>query len=228
LAIKNPKAIAQNFAEAERIAVALTKAIEQIRSPEVRQQIGDFLASKIKLRTRLGKGVDDPGTANHPLKPLKGFTKAGASKLNAQVERGLNSYLKNQSSKSGAKGIANAENAAAKLNAGGSTIAERERLQRKGKLSELTTPGKSNLTRSGQLLDSIKAHPIEGNKVKIAPEGDRKDPGRKQQLNNQQVAKYVTDQGRAFINPSDAELKAVQDQVKAQVKNLVRANLTKK
>lgn len=69
-------------------------------------------------------------------------------------------------------------------------------------LSDKTTPNKSNVTRTGQMIDSIKGI---GKKAgfEILPSGKRSDT----QLSNDDVAQYVEEQGRPFLNLSDKEVK---------------------
>lgn len=103
------------------------------------------------------------------------------------------------------------------------TVEERKRLQDKGKLSDLTTPGKSNLTRTGQLLDSMKAHDPEGGTVLVGPTGSRKDS----KLTNEQVGAFVTFAGRAFNNLSKIEIKRMNDALRKEIKAIFRKSLTK-
>jgi len=69
-------------------------------------------------------------------------------------------------------------------------------------LSEFTTPNKSNLTFSGQMLESMKILKIKKNSVLISPKGRR----RKSQLTNEEVAERVSGK-RPFNNLSDLEIK---------------------
>lgn len=69
-------------------------------------------------------------------------------------------------------------------------------------LSNKTTPRKSNITRTGQLIESLRGEP-KSNGFDIIAEGGRDDSD----LTNSQVAKYVADQGRPFLDLSDKELK---------------------
>jgi len=67
------------------------------------------------------------------------------------------------------------------------------RTRNRSKLHKSTSPKKSNLTFSGQLLDSIKAR-IRGESVIIGPTGRRFGGG-----TNERIAIYVQDQGRPFL-----------------------------
>ena len=103
-----------------------------------------------------------------------------------------------------------------------STKRDRERLKEKGKLSQNTSPGKSNLTRSGDLLDSLKVKSVSTGKVTIGPSGTREDG-----LTNEAVAKYVSEQGREFNNASKIELKRLNTEVKKDLRRLIKSQLTK-
>jgi hypothetical protein len=96
------------------------------------------------------------------------------------------------------------------------------------KLHEHTSPGKSNLTRTGQLLDSVKVTSFGYGEVTVGPEGPRNDPDSKRKLTNQQVAKYVTDGGRPFNHLSKVEVKRLSDSVKKQLREAIKRILTKR
>ena len=65
-------------------------------------------------------------------------------------------------------------------------------------LSEFTAPKRSNLTFTGQMLDSIGIVRIQAGKVFIGPQGNRTDPFSKGKT-NAQIAKYVAQNGRPFM-----------------------------
>lgn len=69
-------------------------------------------------------------------------------------------------------------------------------------LSEFTTPARSNLTLTGQMLESIGILKIERTSVEIGPKG----PRRSEPLTNQKVAEYVSG-ARPFLFLSDLEIK---------------------
>jgi len=66
-----------------------------------------------------------------------------------------------------------------------------------------TTPSKSNLTATGQLLDSITGKRA-GDRVNISLKGKRKKElsGAKSKLTNDEVGKYVRENGREFLKLS--------------------------
>lgn len=74
--------------------------------------------------------------------------------------------------------------------------------KRKPKLSDLTTPNKSNITRTGQLIESITGKASSGG-FEIELAGKRTDSP----LTNDEVGKFVKEQGRPFLNLSNVELK---------------------
>lgn len=74
----------------------------------------------------------------------------------------------------------------------------RQAKKKAGKLSGLTTPKKSNLTETGELLDSIK-YESKATEVRIYIEGS----------NNQKKAIDQVGQGRKFMNLSKTEIREV-------------------
>lgn len=106
-----------------------------------------------------------------------------------------------------------------------STVEQRERLAKKGKLSDMTTPRKSNLTRTGQLLDSMRAHDPDSGTVLVGPSGNRKNE--KRGLTNELLGAFVTAAGRAFNNLSKIEIKRMNDTLKREIRAVIRKQLTK-
>lgn len=100
------------------------------------------------------------------------------------------------------------------------SVEQRKKMLEQGRLSGLTTPKKSNLTRTGQLLDSIRPKNATRSTVKVGPTGQR-DDGK----TNQRVGEYVSDAGRPFNNLSDAERQAVTDKIRRDLQNLIRKHL---
>lgn len=98
-----------------------------------------------------------------------------------------------------------------------STVKSRIQLAQKGALSSKTTPKFSNLTRTGQLLDSIKTTSVSQNSATVNPSGRRNDG-----KTNQEVAGYVEDQGRPFNKLTSAEVRKIVNIVESEVVKLVR------
>lgn len=92
-------------------------------------------------------------------------------------------------------------------------------------LSEATRPGKSNLTATGQMLNSLRGR---GARAQIVVEitGNRtKELGdRRSRLSNSQVARYVQEQGRPFFKVTNAE----KNGLAREVKRLILAKLRQK
>lgn len=133
----------------EKLKAALKEAVKK----KALLPTGEFIASIIAKRTRLGYGVKRNYGEKAPLKKLKE-----------------------------------------------STILQRTKFAKSGKLSQLTRPGKSNLTRTGQLLDSLKVISVRDGEIRITPEGQR-DDGK----TNLEVARYQEEAGRIFNRISKAE-----------------------
>lgn len=107
-----------------------------------------------------------------------------------------------------------------------STKDQRGYMQDRGELNKRTNPGKSNLTRTGQLLDSISAKSASRSKVTIGPSGARTGDG-KRKLTNEEVGRYVEKGGRPFNNLSKTEIKRTKDLIAKEMKKAIRARLTK-
>lgn len=73
--------------------------------------------------------------------------------------------------------------------------------RRKTKLNALTSAKKSNLTRTGQMLDSIKILSVSQKSAVIGPTGSRSDSS----STNEQIVAYNAEKGRVFLNLSDLE-----------------------
>lgn len=104
-----------------------------------------------------------------------------------------------------------------------STKAARAAKKKKGKLSEFTTPNRSNLTDTGQMLDSVGVTKSGYGTVTVSPQGSRTGPGAKR---NEKVAEYVTDAGRPFNNLSKTEIKRLSDEVKRDLRDAIKKRLT--
>jgi hypothetical protein len=87
-----------------------------------------------------------------------------------------------------------------------STIRKRKNLNRRGKLSGDTKPNKSNLTESGQLLDSLEVR-ANGTTVEIFVSGTR----------NQTIFSYNVGT-RPFLNPTRQDLKALANLIETEIR----------
>lgn len=84
---------------------------------------------------------------------------------------------------------------------------EKYRTRYRENLHPDTSPGKSNLTATGQLLDAIKGK-SSGSKVTIEIKGGKRKgelSGARSKLTNKEVRKYVEDNGRKFFELSEKE-----------------------
>lgn len=172
----------------DKIEKKLKDAIEKLKTPTRLQEIGDFSADLIRKRTRLGYGVDSTGSEKQKLKPLSDSYK--------QQRAGKISFITKKAKR-------------------GNVIIPIKPKQ-KPELSESTTASKSNLTNSGQMLDSIKAK-VSTNKVSIKPTGSRKNS----LLNNLEVAEFVS-KDRPFNNLSNKEIKQLRDFVAQMLKLITK------
>jgi hypothetical protein len=177
---------------------AMKEAITDIGKPANMRKYGEQLAGMIRLRTRLGSGVSSPGADKEPLKPLAEST--------IQARKGKIAFYEAPNGKR--------------------IPYPRSKSHDPVKLSEFTTPSKSNLTRTGQLLDSHGVKSVSQGSVTIGPTGTRKPEG-KIVLTNQQVSKFVTEGGRPYASPSRIEVKRINDQMKRDLRNFIKQRLTK-
>lgn len=142
------------MADYDRVLKELEKAIRDSIKSETLLKIAKDLPERIKVRTRLGYGVDETGGPRQKLKDTKASTKR-----------------------------------------------RKEYKKRAGDLSDQTTPKRSNLTDTGELLDSLVAESPKDGELTIKSKGAR----------NEKVARYVTEGGRPFLNLSKPELRAFLD-----------------
>ena len=97
---------------------------------------------------------------------------------------------------------------------------QRKRDKRSGKLSQFSSPAKSNLTRTGQMLDSISVKAT-AQKVLLYFRGSRKDSD----ASNAEVAGFVSE-SRPFFNLSKAELNGLNRFIRDLFEKIVKRNLT--
>jgi hypothetical protein len=90
---------------------------------------------------------------------------------------------------------------------------------------EFFDPDFSNLTFTGQLLRSLKAKvDLKARTIDIMPTGNRFDSN----LSNQDVAKFVAEQGRPFIGLDDKGIKRVKALIIQDLRKSLRKNNLKK
>lgn len=149
----------------------LQKLLDEIDTTETMKEVGEFVADRVRVRTRLGYGVKKDGDERDKLKKLS----------KPYVER-------------------------------------RKALKEKGELSQKTNPRKSNLTKTGQMLDSIKTVKAGKGFAEIRPEGPRTDTDQ----NNEEIAQHVTDAGRPFMKLSKPEKSGVLKVIEKKISKVVR------
>lgn len=143
----------------------LDSIVNDVSSIDFSRQAGEFVADRIKKRTRLGRGIDGP------LKPL-------------------------------------------------SEPYKKARKNRRSELSEFTSPRKSNLTFTGQMLDAISVLSATIGKVRVGFYGFRKDfDGRS--LTNKKVAEYVS-KDRPFFGLTEPEERGLKKFIVDRIKKITR------
>ncbi len=91
-------------------------------------------------------------------------------------------------------------------------------------LSQNTTPAKSNLTKTGQLLDSIATQTVRKGQVRVGPGGRRTG----ESLTNEEVGEFVAEAGRPFNTLTDIEVKRIATEAANDINLLVKDELTRK
>lgn len=99
-----------------------------------------------------------------------------------------------------------------------STIQRRETLKERGQLSNETTPTKSNLTMTGQMLNAISYKVKKLGGIIFIKDSTRRDG----KNTNKEIAEYVS-KNRPFFHLSDSEIR----QLKREAVKLVRSKLKK-
>lgn len=107
---------------------------------------------------------------------------------------------------------------------GKSYVDQRERDRKKGKLANTTTVKKSNLTRTGQMLDSLSGRAISEGKFEVGfnPKNrfDSSD-------NNAEIAAFVSQKGRPFLEFSKAEIAQIEKEIRDDLVRSLNRELAK-
>lgn len=173
---------------------AVDRALKELQKPSTMREFGEQAADMIRTRTRLGSGVEREGAPKQKLKALSETYKLQRKGKIAFFTRGR----------------------------GQGRVVVPYEPESAPKLSEFTSAGKSNLTNSGQMLESIDVVSVRTGEVTVGPTGSREDG-----KTNAQIASYVTEQGRAFNNLSDVEQKRMRDAFSAKLSELMKRFLRK-
>jgi hypothetical protein len=158
----------------DRAYIKVTKKLAEIARDginiprEETKIIANEMARKIRVRTRLGRGIDEG--------KLKVFN----------TKTGRNKTVKTST-----------------------YIEQRRRWKERGMLSDFTEPEKSNLTRTGQLLESLYGKSDRMNEFTIAVKEKRI----ASDVTNSDIIRYQDTQGRKFFGFSKPEIAFIQQQV---------------
>lgn len=181
--------------EFDSFAKKLIAATQELGKSSNMQKIGEAAKDIIKKRTRLGYGVEATGEERVSLKPLSNDYKEYRKELGKTKK---------------------AKMKASQLKAGESVKLSKKDKKRASsesniRLSDATSPTKSNLTLTGQMLDSLTARASEGS-VSIKASGSRNDG-----KTNEDVAGYAEDGGRRFLDLAKGDL----NQLRVLLSNIV-------
>jgi hypothetical protein len=146
----------------------IAKLFDEFSSVETMRKIGEYTAERIKLRTKLGKGVEKTGADPAPLKKLsEGYVKT--------------------------------------------------RKRKKAELEE-TSPAKSNLTFTGQMLNALKLLQALPARAIVGIESSKRESSN---LTNDEVAGFVS-KDRPFLNLSKAELNGINAFIRKLLDAMIR------
>lgn len=167
-----------NADKIRQVAVLVEKEAQKLLSTENTRKFAEFGADIIRKRTRLGYGVAQNGGSRFRLKPL--------ADSYIQQRRGQVIFYKDKNGKV-------------------RRVPVRGNIRPRKKLSDKTTPGKSNLTFTAQMLDSIQGKVTGPGRGQIEPTGTRDDGE-----SNQTIAQYAHENGRPFLFFSNNEIKQLE------------------
>lgn len=174
------------------ISDALFKAIDQTVQPNNLSKYARSSAADIKRRTRLGYGVSSNGGKREKLKALDP------------------KYVTN------VRSVGKKRDGFRKKKGGGYA----KKYKKGANLSSETTPKKSNLTFTGQLLNAIIGLSPSKGLVKITFNENRKDG-----VKNSDIVLGQEDQGRPFFYLTRTELKRLKDKLRVDLKRNIVGRL---
>lgn len=178
--------------EFDSFSKKMQAAMEELGKSSNMQKIGDFAADIIRKRTRLGYGVEKTGDERTALKPLDPEYKLFRAQTEERTSKKTGKALKARNVKSD-KPLTG--NFAAKLHKKNNSSKSKEKLN-----TALTSVNKSNLTYTGQMLDSLKATATKDSVV-INVTGQRRDG-----QSNEDIAAENEDRGRRFNDLAKGDL----------------------
>lgn len=185
----------------------LKARLEALATPENMKRYGQAAVDIVVKRTRLGYGVADIGYDKEPLKPLSTKYVDQRKRMQSGAEHAV---------KQGLVDRVGAKEAALRKRGSNFKNARHE----SGGLSPDTTPSRSNLTRTGQLLKSEDVKVVGSRSVTFGPTGNRTEGG----ASNEDIAGYQKKQGRTYNNLSQSEI----NQIKAVIQKDCKKFLEKK
>lgn len=186
----------------DNIRLSLWKAI---RDPKLLRELSETIIKDIQVQTRMGKSIPND---LQPFKPL-------SSKRHPFLF-GIYGALGTSKTLAGKKGFGRRQsNAIDEHDADGYSYTDiRDAIGKATPTHKAFSPKRSNLTITGQLLNSLKYMYLGNAKFKIVPDGEhepykiRKAFGESMQvgkkIENSKLAQYVAQQGRPFMGIRDS------------------------
>ena len=180
----------------ESISETLSRVIKESLNRRFMMELGQQFVSDVKTRVRLGYGNRTSGGTRVRLKPL--------SAPYISFRRGQAVFYKDNS---------------------GRLRSFSKKSTRHPALSDETSPTKSNLTFTGQMLDSMRPVIIKDNEFGIEFTGVRKKIRQKEKaLTNAEVAEFAK-KDRPFINPTNREIDRLEQTINDKLRQEILKSL---
>lgn len=180
------------FIKLSKKLLNITKELEQRQSMQLIVKEAEII---IRRRTLLGFGVPSPGGVRARLEKLSDSYK--------EQRRGKVVFFRDKDGRV-------------------RRVPTSSQFKSRLKLSNKTTPGKSNLTLTGQMLASLRGKVTGVGKGIVEPTGSRIGG-----MTNKEIATFVQENGRVFMNFSNNEIRQLQIFVEDLALKLATKNLTK-
>lgn len=175
------------MASARLIFAAIERKMLNVIGSVRMQDYADYVVERIKIRTRLGYGVLD-GERGNPRVRLKPLSESYKLQRSGKLAFFTNKKKKKIPYKPSSK----------------------------PRLDPTTSVSKSNLTKTGQLLESITSR-VRGKQIILFMKENRNDG-----VKNKDIVKYQSEQGRDFFELTDKEVKGLRNQIKRDLIKLIK------
>ena len=173
------------------ISREIQKCIDKVTDKRSMKRYAEVTENIVRRRTRLGFGVKKSGGQRQKLKPLAESYK--------EQRRGKLSFFTDKAGK--VRPISNPK--------------------KRFPLSKSTSPGKSNLTRTGSLLDKLQGRATVGERFSVRPSTKTRPDG----LTGTKVAEFVS-KDRPFLDLSNNEIRQLTQLIQKELNRCIDRELT--